>query len=144
MDCDNLGLVINVNKLISFCLANMQAALHSEFDVLATIHALPRDFLLPPEIQHVKGHQDDHRAYEDLPLPAQLNCDVDVLATKEWTKLPTTCIHVTLLPPVKVQFTISGTTVTRKLGPTIRRQHGLGLLKSIRRSAVAGPTTWFH
>jgi hypothetical protein len=51
-------------------LAPMQAALHSEFDVLATIHELLKDLLLPPEIQQVRGHQDDHKAYEDLPLPA--------------------------------------------------------------------------
>jgi hypothetical protein len=37
---------------------------------------------------------------------------------------------VPLLPPAIVQLTIGGITVTRKLGPTIRRQHGLGLLKA--------------
>jgi hypothetical protein len=131
MYCENLGLVIKVNKLLSSRLANTQAALHSEFDVLATIHVLLKDFPLPPEIQHVKGHQDDHKAYKDLPLPAQLNCDADVLATKEWANFPTTCTHVPLLPPAKVQLTIGSTTITRKLGPTIRPQHRLGLLKSI-------------
>ncbi len=128
---DNLGLVIKVNKLLSFRLAPTQATLHSKFDVLATIHALLKDFPLPPEIQHVKGRQDDRKAYEDLPLPAQLNWDADELATDKWTNFPTTCTHVPLLPPAKVQLTIGSTTVTRKLGPTIRRQHGLGLLKSI-------------
>jgi hypothetical protein len=63
-------------------------------------------------------------------LLAQLNCDADVLATNELQNYPTTCIHVPLLPPAAVQITIGGTTVTRKLGPTIRRQHGLRLLKT--------------
>jgi hypothetical protein len=72
-----------VNKLLSFRLASTQAALHSEFDVLATIHKLRLDFPLPPEILHVKGHQEDYVAYKDLSLPAQLNCDADVLATDE-------------------------------------------------------------
>ena len=129
---DNLGLVIKVNKLLSFRLAPTQATLHSNIDLLATIHVLLKDFLLPPEIQHAEGHQDNHKAYEDLPLPAQLNCDADVLTPDEWTNFQTACTHVPLLPPAKVQLTIDGTTVTRKRGPTIcRQQHGLGLLKSI-------------
>jgi hypothetical protein len=130
MYCDNLGLVTKVNELLSFRLAPRQAALHSEFDLLATIHDLLRDFSLTPAISHVKGHQDDHKPYEDLSLPAQLNGDADVLATNELQNYPTTCIHVPPLPPAIVQLTIGGTTVTRKLGPTIRRQHGLGLLKA--------------
>jgi hypothetical protein len=93
MYCDNLGLVIKVNKLLPFRLAPTQAALHSKFDVLATIHALLKDFPLPPEIQHVKGLQDDHKAYKDLPLLAQLNCDADVLATNGLTNFPTACTH---------------------------------------------------
>jgi hypothetical protein len=111
-------------------LVSTQAALHSEFDVLATIHDLLKDFSIPPTISHVKGHQDNNKLYEDLPLPAQLNSDANVLATHELQNYPTTCIHVPLLPPVSVQLTIGGTTVTRKLGPTIGRQHGLGLLKA--------------
>jgi hypothetical protein len=86
MHCNNLGLVTKVYKLLSFRLAPRQAALHSEFDVLATIHALLNDFPLPREIQHVKGHQDDHKAYKDLHLSAQLNCNADLLATDKLTK----------------------------------------------------------
>jgi hypothetical protein len=130
MYCDNLGLVTKVNKLLSFQLAPTQAVLHSEFYVLATIHDLLRDFSLTPAISHVKGHQDNHKPYEDLSLPAQLNYDADVLATGELQNYPATCIHVPLLPPAIVKLTIGGTTDTRKLGPTIRRQHGLGLLKA--------------
>jgi hypothetical protein len=128
---DNLGLITKVNKLLLFRLASTQAALHSKFDVLATIHDILKDFSLPPTISHIKGHQDNPKPYEDLSLPAQLNCDADVLATNELQNYPITCIHVPLLPPATVQITIGGTAVTRKLGPTIRRQHGrLGLLKA--------------
>ena len=31
---------------------------------------------------HVKGHQDDDKTYDELPLPAQLNIDADALAEK--------------------------------------------------------------
>jgi hypothetical protein len=117
MYCNNLGLVAKVNKLLSFGSATTQAALHSEFDMLATIHDLLRDVSISPTVSHVKGHQDDHKPYEDPSLPAQLNCDADVLATNELQNYPTTCIHVPLLPPATVQITIGGTTITRKLGP---------------------------
>jgi hypothetical protein len=130
MYCNNLGLVTKDNKLLSFCLASMQVALHSEFDALATIHDLLQDFPLPPEIQHVKGHQDNRMAYEDLSLPAQLHYDADVLATGKLKNFLTTCTHVPLLPPAIVQLTIGGTTVTRKVDPTIRCQHSLRLPKA--------------
>ena len=127
--CDNLGLITKVNKLLQFRLAPTQAALHSEYDVLATIHFLLQAFPQLPTISHVKGHQDDDTDYEDLSLPAQLNCDADVLATAELRDYPTTCTHVPLLPPAQTQLSIGGITVSRKLAPTIRRQNGLRLLK---------------
>jgi hypothetical protein len=130
MYCDNLGLVTKVNKLFAFRLAPAQAALHSEYDVLATIKDLLTDFTSLPIIAHVKGHQDKKVAYANIPLPAQLNCDADVLATHELFHHPTTCEQVPLLPAAQAQLTIGGRTVTRKLAPTIRRQHGLRLLKS--------------
>jgi hypothetical protein len=130
MYCNNLGLVTKVNKLLSFRLASTQAALHSEFNVLATIHNLLKDFSLPPTISHVKGHQDNHKPYEDLSLLAHFNCDADVLATNKLQNYPATCINMPPLPLATVQITIGGTTVSQKLGPTIRRQHGLGLLKA--------------
>jgi exonuclease III len=129
MYCDNLGLVSKTNKLLSFRLAPTQAALHSEYDVLVTIHDLLKSLPHLPIINHVKGHQDAKVAYQDLPLPAQLNCDADVLATAELRQFPTTCTHVPLLPSAKVQLSLGGVTVTRKLSATIRRQHGLGLMK---------------
>jgi hypothetical protein len=130
MFCDNLGLVTKVNKLFQFRLAPAQAALHSEYDVLATIRELLSDFVNLPSIAHVKGHQDNKVAYANLPLPAQLNCDADVLATHELFQFPTTCEHVPLLPAAQAQLSIGGRTVTRKLAATIRRQHSLRLLKT--------------
>jgi hypothetical protein len=95
MYCDNLGLITKVNKFLLFRLASTQAALHSEFYVLTTIHDLLKDFSLPPTISHVKGHQDNHKPYEDLPLPAQLNCYANVLTSHE---LQTTLPHASMCP----------------------------------------------
>jgi hypothetical protein len=97
--------------------------------VLATIHELIGDLSVTPVIDHVKGHQDDKLSYDELSLPAQLNVDADALATDELLNYPTPCEHVPLLPAAHVQLNIAGRTITRKLGPAIRRQHGLRLLK---------------
>jgi hypothetical protein len=96
--CNNLGLVKKVNKLLLFRLAPTQAALHSEYDVLITIHKLLKNLHSPHTISHVKGHQDDQVPYNELPLSAQLNCNADVLATNELHQFPTTCTLVPLLP----------------------------------------------
>ena len=128
--CDNLGLVKKINKLCSFRLAAASSALHSEYDVLAAIKALLTGFPLPPAIEHVKGHQDDKIKYRHLPLAAQLNCDANVLATRELSEYPTSIERVPILPAAKVQLSLGGRTVTRNLPATIRRQHGLRLLKT--------------
>ncbi len=130
MFCDNKGLVKKINKLCSFRLAPSTASLHSEYDVIAMIHDLIKDMPISPIISHVKRHQDDHSDYYNLPRPAQLNCDADVLATRELKEYPTTCNLVPLLPAAKVQLSLCGRTVTRNLPATIRRQHGLRLLKT--------------
>ena len=80
-------------------------------------------------ISHVKGHQDGKLPCKELSLPAQLNCDADVLATDKLFQFPTTYTHIPLLPPAKVQLSLGGITITRKLSTTIRRQHGLSFLK---------------
>jgi hypothetical protein len=88
MYCDNLGLVTKTNKLLSFWLAPTQATLHSQYNVLVTIHDILKDLPALPIISHVKGHQDAKLAYEDLPLEAQLNCNADVLAMLERLHFP--------------------------------------------------------
>jgi hypothetical protein len=46
--------------------------------------------LLPsdPLVQHVKGHQDDDALVCTPPLPAQLNCEADALATESLEATP--------------------------------------------------------
>jgi hypothetical protein len=84
---------------------------------------------LPPSINHVKGHQDDTANYHDLPLPTQLNCDADALATCELLEYPTLYKHVPLLPAAKVQLSLGRQTVTHNLPAIMHYQHGLSILK---------------
>jgi ribonuclease HI len=51
-------------------------------DYITTIRELCDELRRPLEIQWVKGHQDDDRAYDELPRDAKLNIDVDELATQ--------------------------------------------------------------
>ena len=56
------------------------ATMDADWDVLQAIITILRGFETPPAIEHVRGHQDDKTAYQDLDLPAQLNVDADELA----------------------------------------------------------------
>jgi hypothetical protein len=54
--------------------------LSADWDVLKEIMEHRATLEFPPSLHHVKGHQDDSKPKEDLPLPAQLNIEVDALA----------------------------------------------------------------
>ena len=75
-----------------------------------------------PKIFHIKGHQDDHKAYDELSLPAQLNVDADALAnayvqqnpTKDYTRAP-------MLPANGAQLHLPQGTVTFQLKTAIQK-----------------------
>eukprot|EP00957_Ditylum_brightwellii_P017513 1319757-Ditylum_brightwellii.AAC.1 len=51
-----------------------------DWDVIAQIVAVICESNLKGEFKHIKGHQDKDKKYEDLPLIAQLNVNIDILA----------------------------------------------------------------
>jgi hypothetical protein len=114
--CNNLGLVRKLNYFFTYRLATIKCVLHSEY--------LLQEYLVTPKILHVKGHQDHKTPYRNLPLPAQLNCDADSLATTELSLLPNLIKPVPLFPSDKVQLLISGKSVTRNIPRAIRRSYG--------------------
>jgi hypothetical protein len=122
--CDNLGLVRKLNYFFTYRLAPIKCVLHSEYDILAQSYLLLQEYLVTPKILHVKGHQDDKTPYRNLPLPAQLNCDADSLATTELRSLPNLIKRVPLFPSAKVQLLISDQSVTRNIPGAIRRSYG--------------------
>ena len=78
--CDNLSVVKTVNKLISRNRPEFpNETLRPSWDIL---QAIRRNFKLHPEftLLHVKGHQDNLSDPNDLPFPAQLNIQADLLA----------------------------------------------------------------
>jgi hypothetical protein len=71
------------------------ATMEAEWDILQAMISTIQKFDQPPQFQHVTGHQDRKTAYNNLPLPAQLNVDADALAgsfeyetSKDPTRIP--------------------------------------------------------
>jgi hypothetical protein len=122
--CNNLGLVRKLTHFFTYRLAPIKCVLHSEYNVLAQSFLLLQAYSVTPEIFHVKGHQDDKTPYANLPLPAQLNCDADKLATTELRSLPNLIRGVPLFPSANVQLLVAGQSVTRNLPSAIRRSFG--------------------
>jgi hypothetical protein len=85
---DNQGLVDRIVKMKTWKSLYPSATLMPEWGVLSIImDYLPR-LLSDPLIQHVKGHQYEDAPVHTLPLPAQLNCEADALATESLDAIP--------------------------------------------------------
>jgi hypothetical protein len=87
--------------------------------IVRTLQSLPCTI----RVTHVRGHQDDHKDYEDLPLDAQLNCDADHEAVNYQT------IHAMYRPTVPrielncAQLHIQGATINSGYKPAIRNAY---------------------
>ena len=91
--CNNQGLVERINKLTDFPMIFPNTTFEPEWDCLAQIlDSLQLLQQAAPTIHHVKGHQEEDTPYEQLPLPAQLNCNADAYAGAY--------IHTNLAPPI--------------------------------------------
>jgi hypothetical protein len=62
--------------------AGQATCLHSEWDIVSSIHSLHSRFPWLPCVIHVKGHQEDHHHKDDPDLPTQMNIEANTLATK--------------------------------------------------------------
>jgi hypothetical protein len=122
--CDNLGLIKKVSCFFNYRLAKVKWVLHSEYDFLNQIFRLLQEYTVTPEVNLVKGHQNNKIPYTSLPLPAQLNVDANGLATRELRDRPNLIYHVPLFPDSKVQLLLSGTSVTRMLSGAICKHQG--------------------
>ena len=72
-------------------------------------------------LRHIKGHQDQTRAYAKLPLLAQLNCDADALATQYIHNYPNQDhTRVPILPANGAQLELLDGTVTYNLKQALR------------------------
>jgi hypothetical protein len=91
------------------------ASMSSEWDVIAEIRTATAELgpQSTPRLTHILGHQDELQQYQDLPLPAQLNCDADALAGAFLAWLPfLDCSTVPILPTSGCQLALEEGTVT--------------------------------
>eukprot|EP00957_Ditylum_brightwellii_P069741 5296209-Ditylum_brightwellii.AAC.1 len=85
--------------------------LASDWGIIAQIVALLNESKFNDEFEHVKGHQDKDKPYKELPLQAQLNVDMDILAVvfcSQSEKCTKQMIHLPINP---VQLHVGDTTI---------------------------------
>jgi hypothetical protein len=80
--CDNKGLLKKLQYMRSYNNAINATVLHSEWDIVSAVHRLQSRFQPPPDLQHVKGHQDEGTSVEFLDVPSQMNVVADKLAIR--------------------------------------------------------------
>jgi hypothetical protein len=111
---DNQALVNRIVKMKSWKTLYPSATLMPEWDLLSIIMTyLPR---LPsdPLIKHVKGRQDDDAPVHTLPLPVQLNCEADAMATESLEAIPSPIPIVPVYPSAVCQLDVNDATTTRR------------------------------
>ena len=87
--------------------------LTAEFDLTEMIHVLHQDHKLQFNFCHVEGHQDQHKAYADLDLCAQLNVEADQLAAAYYDHPDAHFDNRVLpIPSCPAQISITGVDVT--------------------------------
>jgi hypothetical protein len=127
--CDNQGLLNKLIYMRSYQSAIYATCLHSEWDIVSSVHRLHSRFPSLPELIHVKGHQDDDTPADFLELPGQLNVEADALATQALHGLGSPKPYIPFDPSTEVLLTIDGRTVTRQLSASIHAQHHLAPIR---------------
>jgi NAD-dependent dihydropyrimidine dehydrogenase PreA subunit len=106
-------------ELIRRCKAHLQykepfpkETLRSEYDVTEQIYRTQAAHNIKATFYWVKGHQDNNKTYEELPLEAQLNIDADQLAGEFQDEYGTFRPLVHVLPSCPAMLAIRGISIT--------------------------------
>jgi len=78
---DSLSSIMSCEKDIFHSTKNVMS---SNIDLKLEIRSILRKIKRPVIMTHVEAHQDEEVEYDDLPLPAQLNSDMDDLASHQY------------------------------------------------------------
>jgi hypothetical protein len=117
---DNQGLVNRIVKMKSWKTLYPSATLMPEWDLLAIILEYLPHLPSDPLIKHVKGHQDADAPVLTLPLPAQLNCEADAMATESLEAIPAPIPIVPVYPSAVCQLDVRDATTTRRYPLSLR------------------------
>ena len=119
--CDNQGLINRISFAMNRSWDNPNHCLSSEYDlesgIVDILHRLPVKF----SFKHVKGHQDEDNAVDDLPWEAQMNCHADILATDYLDNWSEPSKLVPFIPASKASIAIDRITITRNLARRLRQ-----------------------
>jgi hypothetical protein len=126
--CNNKGLLKKLQSLQSYNNAISSTVLHSEWDLVSSIHCLHHCFHPLPALQHVKGHQDYDVHMDLLDFPGQLNVETDTLATSKLQDYGSVKLTVPFDLESGIQLSIDGCAATCHLGTAIHNQQHLAPL----------------
>jgi hypothetical protein len=115
MFSDNEVLVKHIVKMQHWKTFYPSTVLLPEWDLLSIILTYLKLLPSDPLVKHVKGHQDDEVPVCILPLPAQLNCEADALATESLDAILAPIPLVPVFPSAVCQLDIRDATSTRRL-----------------------------
>jgi hypothetical protein len=132
--CDNEGLLKKLQYMRSYNNAINAAVLHLEWDIVSAVHRLQSKFQPPPDLQHLKGHQDEGTPVEFLDVPSQMSVEADKLATYNLQEYGSMKPIVPFDHMSGIQLSINGQTVTRQIHAAIHQQQHLVPLQQYYRS----------
>ena len=140
--CDNESIVENVKEASSHTEHFANTTLKADWDVINEIVVSRRELLHPPSLTWIKSHQDDHKPYEQLSLPAQLNVDADNLAESYMIHHCDQHRKVAMLPHSGCILHLPEGTITNKLKREIvKAKRGPPLLAFLSKKYQWTPTT---
>ena len=117
---DNQPLLKRIREYQRYNTYYPNATANADWDVLQAIVTTCAQMTIVPFFRHVKGHQDDKTAYDNLPLEAQLNVDADHEAGAYYQMHPHADIPVRLIPGTCANLTIAGDTISSGYKRAIR------------------------
>ena len=117
---DNKALISRIQK---WHYQGQAGTLAPEFDLLQVAQGVMGKYKITVNPEHVKSHQDDTQAYNDLPWQAQLNCDCDQLAgSSQACKQCNDTLHKIYAPPTChiASLEIGGKFITSHIASAIK------------------------
>jgi len=119
---DNNSVITRIKNAVTCQIQAPSMTLLPEHDIITEIAATLRDLPVQIDFQWVKGHQDSNKSYNELEIPARLNCDADRAASLyQW---PANKSHQKIppLPNTPCQLVINNKIITSHIKQHIRSE----------------------
>jgi hypothetical protein len=128
--CNNKGLLKKLQYMQSYNNAINATVLHLEWDIVSAVYHLQLSFHPLPDLQHVKGHQDDGTSVKFLDVPSQMNVVANKLATYDLQEYGSMKPIVPFDPMSGIQLSING-------------QHDVSMPRSINKNTMCHSSNRF-